>query len=223
MYCIYETFQCHFKAVFVSCYINPMTSSFFFFTRNINDDMESVKQMQRSALLHSLLRHTELFMKFCCQCVFAFLIIFYLIQFNTFFISYKNLFFSLSFGELCSCDTHRDLLGIIVQPALFQLWRKSTDSHFRPPASNSDKAETGLKGEQPAKNVVNCSVRGEAVIKQRWQRAVELRRLFTWKPTTMLFFFFLQAAAVNKQKNGGKKERELSSAWIMTLARGCRQ
>lgn len=163
--------------------------------------MESVKQMQRAASSHcSLLRHTELFLWIFAANVFlpsVLFIFFFLIQFNTCFIFYKNLFLLLSFGEpgppapvigsICSCDTRRDLLGLKVQPALFQLWRKSTDSPFWPTASDTDKTETGLQREQPAKYVVNCSVRGEAAIKQRWQRGLELRRLFTWKPTTVLF------------------------------------
>lgn len=135
--------------------------------------MESVKQMQHSASSHcSLLRHTELFMKFCCQCVFAICLFFsffffFPIQFKTCFIFYNNLFLLLSFGEpgiprplSLAQYTHVILVGTC--------WDSKCSLHCSSCGENPLIVPFG----QPPATLIRP-------INQRWQRALELRRLFT--------------------------------------------
>lgn len=169
--------------------------------------MESVTQMQRAASSHcSLLRHTELFyefllpMYFCHRSYFTF---FFLIQFNTCFIFHKNLFLLLSFGEPGPpgpCHWLNMLTRYSSGPAGAQSAACTVPAVEKihqivplwPTASDTDETETGLQREQPAKYVVNCSVRGEAAIKQRWQ-SEGWNRVGCLRESQRLFFFFLQS------------------------------
>lgn len=187
------------------CYIDSMTWSIFylFFSKwNIDDCMESVKQMQHSAASHSsFLRHTELFVSFRCKGVEGFDVFCFFfpnsIQFNT---KCKIIFIELLRAR-ASCHLLKVFMWFSSQPAGDQSaalhwsswWEKSTDSDSlwdddQPHWSDWDWFQKGAA----TKYVVHYLIYvGEAATKQRWQGALDLRQLLTWKLTT-LFFFFMQ-------------------------------
>lgn len=184
--------------------------------------MESVKQMQHWASSHcSLLRHTQFFMMFCCQCVLAIGIFFPILNLPPALpFCKKKKALSLLSSEASGPLGHRQRLNMWLSwgPAGHQsaasLCYSTSDNLLevtrRLPPVSADKTEAGLKKKKPPKYVVNCSVWGEAAVKSSagsecWNFVGRLR---------YYFFFCICGCKQKKKKNGGRGVRG-NGSWAL--------